>query len=54
MRLIRRTSRRFTPRKVDYTYPELRGVRTPRTGILERPAKGAILENVTSSQDVRR
>lgn len=54
MRLIRKTSRRFTPRKVDYTYPELRGARTRRTGILERPARGFAHDHVTSSQDVRR
>lgn len=42
MRLIRRSSRRFAPRMVDYTYPELRGARaSQRKGLLPRPWEGA-------------
>lgn len=55
MRLIRRSSRRFSPRQVEYTYPELRNSRSPvKRGILNRPDGGSAAESNTRSGGSRR
>lgn len=55
MRLIRRHSRRFTPRQVDYTYPELRSHRSSgRKGFLDRPDGGAVSDTTTRTRETQR